>query len=185
MPRRANVRIRVKNTESLDEFTGTAFLNPQYLDKVQRWVRKNKFNCVNLNNDMEMELRVEIFKFHLAKQPKSEIDSLKQDIAAMRKDNAKLQGQLKLFRYYFLQVWREKNRHVIDSKPEFRQELVNSTQGLFDEVQAQGLHLEDFGSKCYYLAFVPGKADMFNGVAAAAGPVIGTPGGSSNLQNPA
>ena len=54
----------------------------------------------------------------------------------MRKDNAKLQGQLKLFRYYFLQVWREKNRHVIDNRPEFRQELINSTQGLFDEVQA-------------------------------------------------
>lgn len=100
--RSANVKIRVKNSESLDEFSGTAYLNPQYLDKVQRWIRKNKYSCVGLNNDMEMELRVEIFKFHLAKQPKSEIDTFKQDIAAMRKENARLQGQLKLFRYYFL-----------------------------------------------------------------------------------
>ena len=164
--RSANVKIRVKNTENLDEFQGTAYLNPQYLDKVQRWIRKNKFSCVGLNNDMEMELKVEIFKFHLAKQPKSEIDTLKQDIASMRKDNNRLQGQLKLFRYYFLQVWREKNRHAIDSRPEFRQELVNSTQGLFDEVQAQGLHLEDFGAKCYYLAFMPGKVEMIHGAAA-------------------
>ena len=52
----------------------------------------------------------------------------------MRKDNAKLQGQLKLFRYYFLQVWREKNRSVIEQRPEFRQDLVTSTMGLFDEV---------------------------------------------------
>ena len=73
----ANVKIRVKNSETLDEFSGTAFLNPQYLDKVQRWVRKNKYSCISLNNDMEMELRIEIFKFNLAKQPKSEIDALK------------------------------------------------------------------------------------------------------------
>ena len=83
-----------------------------------------------------MELKVEIFKFGLAKQAKSEIDGLKQDIASMRKDNVRLQGSLKLFRYYFLQIWREKNRHAIDSRPELRQELVNSTQGLYDEVQA-------------------------------------------------
>ena len=54
----------------------------------------------------------------------------------MRKDNIKLKGQLKLFRYYFLQVWREKNRHTIENKPEFRQELVESTSNLYDEVQA-------------------------------------------------
>jgi hypothetical protein len=72
----------------LDEFAGEAFLNPQYLDKVQRWVKKNKYQCMSLNNDVEMELRVEIFKFHLTKQPKGDIETLKQDIAAMRKDNA-------------------------------------------------------------------------------------------------
>lgn len=97
-----NICIRVKNTDTLDEFAGEAFLNPQYLDKVQRWVKKNKYQCMSLNNDVEMELRVEIFKFHLTKQPKGDIETLKQDIAAMRKDNAQLKGQLKLFRYYFL-----------------------------------------------------------------------------------
>ena len=60
-----NVRIRVKNTETLDEFDGSAYLNPNYLEKVQRWVRKNKFACTALNNGLEMELKVEIFKFHL------------------------------------------------------------------------------------------------------------------------
>ena len=62
-----NVRIRVKNSASLEEYTGETFLNPQYLDKVQRWVKKNKFSCVHLNNDLEMELKVEIFKFNLSK----------------------------------------------------------------------------------------------------------------------
>jgi len=71
------VRIRVKNTATLDEFTGEAYLNPNYLDKVQRWVKKNKFQVLPLNNDLECELRIEIFKFHLTKQAKSEIETLK------------------------------------------------------------------------------------------------------------
>ena len=60
---RPNVRLRVKNTATQDEFTGETYLNPLYLEKVQRWVRKNKFACTTLNNDLEMELKVEIFKF--------------------------------------------------------------------------------------------------------------------------
>ena len=100
-----------------------------------------------------MELRVEIFKFHLTKQPKGEIETLKQSIASMRKDNARLKGELKLFRYYFLQVWREKQRHAIADKPEFRQELISTTKHLYDEVEANGLIIEEFGAKTFYLAF--------------------------------
>ena len=74
---RPNVRLRVKNTTTLDEFIGETFLNPQYLDKVQRWVRKNKFSCTPLNNDLEMELKVEIFKFQLQKQSKGDVETLK------------------------------------------------------------------------------------------------------------
>jgi hypothetical protein len=51
-------------------------------------------------------------------------------------------------------VWREKHRHVIADKPEFRQELINSTQNLYDEVSAQGLIMEEFGAKTFYLTFI-------------------------------
>ncbi len=119
-----NVRIRVKTTAK-DEFTGDATLNPQYIDKLQRWVKKNKFTCVPLNNDQELELRVEIFKFSLSKQAKDDVDTLKQDIAAMRKQNSDLKGQQKLFRYYFLNIWREKqHKNALADKPELRNELV-------------------------------------------------------------
>lgn len=120
---RPNVRLRVKT--ALDEFTGETTLNPQYLDKLQRWVKKNKFTCMPLNNDQELELRVEIFKFHLTKQSLSDIDTLKQDIAAMRKQNQHLRGHQKLFRYYFLNLWREKqHKHALQDKPELRNDLV-------------------------------------------------------------
>jgi len=39
----------------------------------------------------------------------------------MRKENAQLKGQMKLFRYYFLNLWRDKqHRNAIAEKPEFR-----------------------------------------------------------------
>ena len=98
-------------------------------------------------------MKVEIFKFHLSKQQKDELCQLKQSIAAMRKDNARLKGELKLFRYYFLQVWREKQRHAIQDKPDFRQELICSTKHLYDEVDAAGLIMEEFGAKVFYLTF--------------------------------
>jgi len=102
-----NVRIRVK-TSTLDEYTGEQKMNPKYLDKLMQWVKKQKYTYQSLNNDQELELKVEIFKFHLYKHAKNDVETLKQDIAAMRKQNTELKGQQKLFRYYFLNLWREK-----------------------------------------------------------------------------
>ena len=48
--------------------------------------------------------------------------------------------------------------------------------------------MEDFGAKTFYLAFIPGKAEIFHGAAAAASSFVGgtpggnTPSGSSLLQ---
>lgn len=102
-----------------------------------------------------MELRVQIFKFHLKKVEKTDIETLKQDICSMRKDNEKLKGELKLFRYYFLHLWRDKYRKDINQyeNQEFRHNLVQTTNKLYDNVEANGLILEDFGSKTYYLTF--------------------------------
>ena len=61
-----------------------------------------------------MELRVQIFKFQLKKIEKSDIESLKQEICRMKKDNEQLKGELKLFRYYFLHLWRDKFRKDIN-----------------------------------------------------------------------
>ena len=88
------------------------------------------------------------------------MEQLKQDICMMRKENGKLKGELKLFRYYFLHLWRDKQRYAILEKPELRQELIESAQNLYDAVEANGLTLEDFGSKTYYVTFTPNKADM-------------------------
>lgn len=53
----------------------------------------------------------------------------------MRKQNADLKGQQKLFRYYFLNIWREKqHKHALADKPELRSDLVQSTQAFFDTV---------------------------------------------------
>ena len=62
-------------------------MKPHYVEKVSTWIRKNKFTCVPLNYCLEMELKVEIFKFHLSKQAKDELETLREEIAMMRKEN--------------------------------------------------------------------------------------------------
>jgi hypothetical protein len=76
----------------------------------------------------------------------------------MRKENMELRGHQKLFRYYFLNLWREKpHKHVLQDKPELRNELIQSTQALFDEVKADGIVIEEFGAKTYHLGFHSSK----------------------------
>ena len=39
---------------------------------------------------------------------------------------------------------------------------------------------EDFGAKCYYLAFLPGKAEVIHGAAAQSAVFTGTPNGAAS-----
>lgn len=125
-PQRQNVSVRVKNTDTLDEYRGESYCNPQFLQKIYGWIKKNKYECRSLNNNSEMELKVEIFKFPLKRVPKSDVEILKQEICQMRKDNQRLKGGLKMFRYYFLNMWKERSRILIQEKPELKQELIES-----------------------------------------------------------
>ena len=125
-----------------------------------------------------MELKVEIFKFPLKKVPKSDVEILKQEICQMRKDNLRLRGELKMFRYYFLNMWKERSRIVIQEKPELKQELIESAQNLYDQMKTEGIILEEFGSKVFYL-----KIQMQSGGVAQEGILqqqasFSTPGGT-------
>jgi len=76
-PQRANVSVRVKNTDTLDEYRGESFCNPLFFEKISQWIKKKKYDCKAINNNSEMELKVEIFKFPLKKVPKSDVEILK------------------------------------------------------------------------------------------------------------
>ena len=106
----ANLNIKVKNTDTLDEYRGTALLNQSYSKKMDSWIKKGKYQCQSLNNNSELELKVEIFKFNLKKVPKTEVELLKQELCAMRKENQRIKGEQKLFRYYFLHMWKDRTR---------------------------------------------------------------------------
>jgi hypothetical protein len=192
-PQQANVSVRVKNTDTLDEFRGESFCNPLFFEKISQWIKKKKYETKAINNNSEMELKVEIFKFPLKKVPKSDEEILKQEICSMRKDNQRLKGELKMFRYYFLNMWKERSRIVISEKQELKQELVESAQNLYDQMKTEGIILEEFGSKVHYL-----KIQMASGSGAGAASsseqtfnqhsaFTGTPGGPSGTPtgNPA
>lgn len=148
---RNNVSIRVKNSDTLEEFRGESYCNPQFLSKIGRWIKKGKYECKALNNNAELELKVEIFKFPLKKVPKSDIDILKQEICQMRKENNRIKGELKMGRHFFLNHWRDRYRIAINEKPELKQLLIESAQNLYDQMVTEGLILEEFGTKCFYL----------------------------------
>ena len=78
--RMLNLNIKVKDNESLDEYKGSVEFQSGHLEKLNRWITKNKYTCAQMNNANELELKVEIFKFNLKKVPKSNIEQLKLEI---------------------------------------------------------------------------------------------------------
>lgn len=111
-----------------------------------------------------MELRVQIFKFHLKRVQISDIQQLKQEISLFKKQNELIKGELKLFRFYFLHIWKDRYRKDINQpeNQDYRHSLIESTNNLYDQLKATGLVLEEFGTKTYYLAF-SSDMSMHNG----------------------
>ena len=147
----SNVTLRVKNTDTLDEYRCETYCNPQFFEKVTRWIKKRKYECKMLNNNSEMELKVEIFKFALQKVPKTDVEILKQEICQMRKEHNEMSGEQKMFRYYFLNVWKERMRIIIAERPELKHELIQTCRNLYDQIKTEGIILMEFGCKVYYL----------------------------------
>ncbi|CDW88536.1 UNKNOWN [Stylonychia lemnae] len=174
-----NLNIRVKNTDTLDEYRGQAYLNTAFNEKMNRWIKKGKYQCKMFNNNAELELRVEIFKFMLKKVPKTEVELLKQELCMMRKENQRIKGEQKLFRYYFLNMWKDRSRQFFYDKPEMRMELLESSQNLYDQSEATGVIMEEFGSKGYYLNFVSQKVHGLEQLQQSMCNFAGTPGGAN------
>eukprot|EP00347_Sterkiella_histriomuscorum_P007525 403348586 len=152
-PDKTLLHVRVKNTDNLDEYKGSMHIETAFIDKLNRWIKKGKYQCNIFNHTSEMELKVEMFKTQLKKQAKDEIQQLKQELCMMRKENQRVKGEQKLFRHYFLNMWKDKCRQYLFDKPELKLELIESCQNLYDQYEAIGVIMEEFGSKGYYLNF--------------------------------
>ena len=60
--------LTVKNIDNLDEFSLKTFVEPDYIPKLQKWIEKNKYKCVETIE--EIELKIQIFSFKLKKSSK-------------------------------------------------------------------------------------------------------------------
>ena len=42
----------MKDTCSHEEWTGSAFLNENFIDRLQKWVAKGKYTCTKFTNEL-------------------------------------------------------------------------------------------------------------------------------------
>jgi hypothetical protein len=71
MLRTPNIELTVKNKDTLTQFFTTAYLDPDYLAKAQKWVNLNKFTCDETLEDLQLSVG-EIFNFTIPKSSKQD-----------------------------------------------------------------------------------------------------------------
>lgn len=53
-PTLSNIIISVKNVENLEEFSLKTHIEPEYIPKLQKWIEKHKFKCVETIDDVKL-----------------------------------------------------------------------------------------------------------------------------------
>ena len=149
----ANLKLTATNTQTLDHYESYAFLQPIYVQKLIKWLKKGR-HVHQILPSGKIELKLKIFSFELEKVQKSDIEVLKEEVCNMRKENKTLMGKLKMFRYYYFKYWNDKAaRAVLEDKPSLKNNLIEDATNLYDIVEGSGVIKEEYGSKVYNLMF--------------------------------
>ena len=149
----ANLKLTATNTQTLDHYESYAFLQPIYVQKLIKWLKKGK-HVHQILPSGKIELKLKIFSFELEKVQKSEVEVLKEEVCNMRKENKMLMGKLKMFRYYYFKYWNDKvARMVLEDKPTLKNSLIEDATNLYDISEGSGVIKEEYGSKVYNLMF--------------------------------
>jgi len=135
----------------------------KFSEQLEKWLNKGKYQCELLNNGTELELSLKdgFRKYTLERQPKTDMDRMKQEICRMKKENERLMGEQRMFRNYFFCDWSDKDRQHLNQEPaDKRHDLISGIKFLYDVLSAKGQVDLQFGSKAFYLCF--DKAQMAN-----------------------
>jgi hypothetical protein len=103
-----NIEIIVKDTQNLNEYSATVTFDQAYLPKLLSWIQKRRF-CVNEQaSDDKILLRVDIFSFELKlRQAGGDLASMIQELRSVRAERESIMRDIKLFNFFFLNVFNE------------------------------------------------------------------------------
>eukprot|EP00347_Sterkiella_histriomuscorum_P008913 403343265 len=109
------INIHVLNTETLDEFECSRQFDNDYLDKLQHWISKNKYQCfqpahndiTQVVDDEHLFLKVDIFDFALRRKQKSDLDKIKEEMALLKQDKLQQDLKVKMFNMQFFCNWKD------------------------------------------------------------------------------
>lgn len=146
----SKVKIHVTNLETLDEFEGNHAINTDYLPKLQSWINKKKYQCLEqyptADDDLLLQLQVDIFKFMLKKIEKSDMEKIKEEMEALKQERLMIDREMKLFNYHFFtMVGRDHTQHKGQIFPNVNQGFnlghttIFSVEQLYHQFQGQGV----------------------------------------------
>ena len=150
----ANLKLTGVNMKTMDHYEGYAFLQPTYVPKLLKWLKKGKHEHKIVQATEKLEFKLKVFTFYLNKVQKSQTEILKEEVCNMKKENKTLMGKLRMFRHYYFKYWNDKAaRIVLEEKPDLKNNLIEDSTHLYDIIDASGVIKEEYGSKIYHLMF--------------------------------
>ena len=142
----ANLKLRVINLSTWEEYQSVAYVASYYIPKLQEWALQKEFEITEIPNG-EIELLMNgFFIFYLTLISQSDIDVMKNEIVKLRKETKELQKSYKLFRDFFFKHWNEGIRKAINKDDELKHKLWESTDSLYNTATASGFLFQEYGS---------------------------------------
>ena len=126
-----NIELTVKNNDTLEQFTNQAYLDTDYLPKMQKWIDRNKFVCSEELDDLQLTVGT-IFAFNLSKSSKSDAEVVKEELRDLKREKVLLMRDFKLFQHYFFNFWKEKARDTLLDKDYLLDSIVESPRNLYN-----------------------------------------------------
>ena len=120
-----NIELTVKNNDTLQQFSNQAYLDLDYLPKMQKWIERQKYTCDEELEDLQLTVGT-IFNFSLAKSTKTDTEIVREELRELKREKVLLMRDQKLFQHYFFNFWRDKSRDTLLDKDYLLESIIES-----------------------------------------------------------
>ena len=102
----------MRDTENMNQYTAKVAFAEQYLSKLVDWITKKRYQLIEHAMEDHLTLKVDIFTFVLKLEKVSDEEaatSLLAELKTVRQDRQKILRDIKLFNYFFYNVYNEQD----------------------------------------------------------------------------